>query len=384
MSLYIHPDDRVSCKHKLRDVMSCALAPRQTLAATGLQNGVITLWETTSGQNLMELEGAHKGPVTGVTFNLDGSLLASCGEDCNLVLWDLSRIDNKQIKHRFLPGHGPNTPLLHCQFSPDSMLLASCGKDGDVMLWGQLGRPVAGRLVGHTNWVTCCAWAPTNKYLVTGSFDHSVILWEMQTFHSVRTIRHHQAPVSSVSMSIEGTVIASGDHEGVVFVTHIDGTVLRELRGHREAVTGVAFAEIHGLVLSCGHDFSVKFWSLRGHCVRSVGVHRGRALSMAVNETQDLVITTGDDFCATIMPFEWREEGAGKGGADDSDDDEEQSPGIRALERGSQSDRGTHISDKQSDRGTHVSDKRSAVDVKNADKRSSASGAPKDSRSSAA
>jgi WD40 repeat protein len=341
----------ISCKHPLRDVTSCCLPrDKQTLMATGLQNGYINLWELTTGQSLMTLEGAHKGPVTGITFNQDCTLLASCGEDCNLILWDLSRIDNKQVKHRFLPGHGPNTPLLSCSFSPDSLLLCSCGKDGDVILWGQLGRPVAGRLTGHTNWVTCSAWSPNNKFLVTGSYDHSVILWEMNSFHSVRTIRHHQVPVGCVSMSVEGTVIASGDHDGVVFLTHIDGTVLRELRGHRDAVSGIAFAEVHGLVISASHDWSVKFWSLRGHCVRSIGVHRGKALSMALNEGQDTVITTGDDFTATILPFVWKEQGI------DDDDDEEETDRMRdpemgvnmQFEKNSQSDRATKISDRQS------------------------------------
>lgn len=339
---------KLTCKHPLRDVTSCCLAKdKQTLMATGLQNGCVTLWETTTGQSLMTLEGAHKGPVTGVSFDKDCALLASCSEDCNLVLWDLTTIDNKKVKHRFLPGHGPNTPLLSCAFSPDSLLLASCGKDGDIILWGQLGRPVSGRLTGHTNWVTCCAWAPNNKFLVTGSYDHSVILWEMTTFHAVRTIRHHQVPVSSVAMSVESTVIASGDHEGHIFMTHTDGTILRQLKGHRDAVTGIAFAEIYGLVLSSSHDWSVKFWSVRGHCVRSIGVHKGKALSLAVNAAQNLCVSTGDDFTALIMPFAWKEHGADDDEEDDVDDDDDV-PANTRYERTSQSDRGTRISDRQS------------------------------------
>lgn len=163
-------------------------------------------------------------------------------------------------------------------------------------------------------------------------------------------------------------MIASGDHDGVVFLSHIDGTVLRELRGHRDAVTGIAFAEVHGLVISSSHDWSVKFWSLRGHCVRSIGVHRGKALSMAVNEGQDLVVTTGDDFTATIMPFVWKEQGI------DDDDDDDVAGGGGDPEMGVNVANAQFEKNSQSDRATKVSDRQSSAHVdKNMDRKSGVS-----------
>jgi WD40 repeat protein len=112
-----------------------------------------------------------------------------------------------------------------------------------------------------------------------------------------------------VAFSSEASVVASGDHDGVVCLTQKDGTLLRVLQGHTDAVYGVRFAEERGMVLSCGADWSVKFWSLRGSCLRSAGFHEGRVLSMALTPTQDVIITTGDDFTLRLTPFEWDETG---------------------------------------------------------------------------
>jgi WD40 repeat protein len=73
-------------------------------------------------------------PLIGVAFSPDGRLLASCGSDNTVRLWDPAT----GTQQRILTGH---TGSVHgVAFSPDGRLLASCG-DKTVRLWDRPPAP---------------------------------------------------------------------------------------------------------------------------------------------------------------------------------------------------------------------------------------------------
>ena len=59
---------------------SIAFSPNSSLLASGSQSGQVQVWESSSRTLLWNLKG-HASAVTGVTFSLDGGLLASSSKD---------------------------------------------------------------------------------------------------------------------------------------------------------------------------------------------------------------------------------------------------------------------------------------------------------------
>ncbi|MBI3135426.1 MAG: caspase family protein [Bacteroidetes bacterium] len=72
---------------------------------------------------------------------------------------------------------------------------------------------------GHAKKITCYAFSPDSRYVVTGSSDNSVILWNIENGRQIRVFNRHSEPVLSVFFSPDGTHIltASADNSAKVF-----------------------------------------------------------------------------------------------------------------------------------------------------------------------
>ena len=71
----------------------------------------------------------HTGPVLGVAFSPDGTLLATASHDKTARLWDPATGEHL----RTLTGH--TDPVLGVAFSPDGTLLATASHDKTARLW---------------------------------------------------------------------------------------------------------------------------------------------------------------------------------------------------------------------------------------------------------
>ena len=73
--------------------------------------------------------GTHEGPVRGLSFALDGNVLATGGQDNVIRVWEVS--SGEQIA--VLRGHASH--VRDCVFSPDDNSLLSAGRDGQIKRW---------------------------------------------------------------------------------------------------------------------------------------------------------------------------------------------------------------------------------------------------------
>ena len=76
-------------------IRSLAYNPDGRRLATGDGEGVVKVWDTRTGLEVLSLS-AHDGAVNGVNFSPDGQTLYTAGADRTVKAWDGTPIDGKK------------------------------------------------------------------------------------------------------------------------------------------------------------------------------------------------------------------------------------------------------------------------------------------------
>ena len=224
-------------------VRSVAFSPDGKTCATGGDDLEICLWDTMTGDLRYRFPPGHRAAVTSVQFT-PGSQLVSAGNDNTLRLWTLgaqgARLEKtfdrrsgevsypgvspdgkqvlfdqgKKLRLLSLPEGLTNGVLQNLAsatnfstfalFSPDARLILTAGaSEGRLQLWHTptdttRGSELSQLVPIEPSPATCAAFAPDGSFLVSGTRERQVLVWQVpseqpaeQQLHATVTLVEH-------------------------------------------------------------------------------------------------------------------------------------------------------------------------------------------------
>ena len=164
---------------------------------------------------------------------------------------------------RVLYGHEGATTS--AAFSPDSKRLVSGSYDHTVRLWDvQSGTQIGPPLNGHKSLVTSVIFSYNGQLVSSGSRDHTVLLWDAETGKMVGQPMKEPSEVNAVIFSPGDQYIVSGSSDGGVRVwdvqTHTESG--QSMLGHSDSVNTVAFSPDGLKIVSASDDGTAIIWDL--------------------------------------------------------------------------------------------------------------------------
>ena len=202
----------------VRLIWNIAFAPTGDLLAVGSREGVICLYDFIRKARLKPLIG-HTEHIWSVCFSPDGKRLVSGSDDKIARLWDVE--SGEEIAT--LPIGEPHT-LMDIAFSPCGNLIAG-GLSGELRLWcaETLTTLFAIRHPeGRAPWAL--AFSPCGKYVASGTWweegmeKMAIRLWEVASGKNIATLWGHPTDIQSLAFSPDSTILASGSFDCTILL----------------------------------------------------------------------------------------------------------------------------------------------------------------------
>lgn len=310
---------------------SVVFSPDDKLLATGDSDGVVRLWEVTTGKERLILT-EHTSWVYSIKFTARGTRLITGSDDKTIKIWDLNTgkclktlvqsngvyaiaIDPVKAKLASVSyekillwdlhnGKCLKTFLEHTDwvysvsFGPEGKKLASGSIDGTVKLWDtHTGKCLDNKCLKNTDMIWSVALNPSGKILASGGNNQIIKLWNIQTNESMRTLYGHTNRVRSLNFHPNGHILASGSYDKTVRLWDArTGECLNVLQDHTNSVLSVAFSSTGEILASGSDDRTVRLWNTyTGQCLKVLQGRVDRVWSIALNSNGKTLASGSDD-----------------------------------------------------------------------------------------
>ncbi len=164
------------CRRTMRatrpTLVTClALHPDQQTLAIGDMNGVITVFNVTTGAITRSRTG-HSAYILSILWTPDGRQLITAGRDDTVRVWDPSL----QPVRAFAGG---SLWVNDLSLAPDGRTLLTAGQDGSVRLWSMEDGTQLALLGRHNRFARCVTFAPDGRSALSGGRDGQVRVWNI-------------------------------------------------------------------------------------------------------------------------------------------------------------------------------------------------------------
>jgi len=130
-----------------------------------------------------------------------------------------------------------------------------------------------GTLVGHKNWVTSIAATyEQSNLIVSASRDKKCMVWELtpeaeSCGYARKALSGHGEAVQDVTLSSDGQFALSGSWDKTLRLWDLNtGATVRVFQGHTKDVFSVAFSADNRQIVSGSRDKTIRLWNTLGEC----------------------------------------------------------------------------------------------------------------------
>lgn len=170
----------------------------------------------------------------------------------------------------------------------------SCSKDQRIIMIDIEGNPTL-EYTGHEGAVNSLSQCMATE-LVSGSWDGTAKIWDVETAQVKHTLGGHSHAVSVLTLPNGITITGSQDKKIRLWY---NGVMEKEFLAHEDIVRGFCeVPQLNGFV-SISNDETVKLWSLDGTHMMDFKGHNGFIFSVDCLETGEIV--TGGDDCTVKL-----------------------------------------------------------------------------------
>lgn len=267
-------------------ITAMATDPRGEVLAVAGDDFLIRILNVQTLEVEKTLRG-HRDLVRSLTFDSGGDLLASAGNDGQLIVWN--RGEGFDLLQKTA-----GSPALACvRFAPGGDSLAAVGFDDEVFLLGGRAEKRPRLHCGCTD-LRAIAYRGDGQLLVVGGRSGELHFFDMKSHQLLGAEPVHQGRIRDITFHHDGSTLVSVGEDGLVGVVNAHRRqVLHRIQVAQSRLFAVALVDSQHVAVA-GSDNLIRIVNTdRGEIVRTLKGHRGSIA--ALDSTGGFLFSGGYD-----------------------------------------------------------------------------------------
>jgi len=246
---------RLRCPARSR-AQPVSVAGSEDIIVAGCSDGRLLSFDFAQGQNLWQIDNAHRGGATSVKISSNVRFVISGGHEGELRVWELKT--REMVSN--LKEHAARVNEL--RLFPNDQFAVSVSRDRCLLTWDLRTEKRVTQHRGKHGGINGLTVASNQTTVITASQEKTLTYWDLRMADPVRTIELDEE-VLSVSLSPDDVHLATAGTGQVVKIWDVAlGAEKTSGHGHSRPVQKLAFSPDGKQVVSVGLDHAVMVWNV--------------------------------------------------------------------------------------------------------------------------
>ena len=244
------------------------------LAFGASKMGQLLVWEWQSESYILKQQG-HFDATNAITYTPDSQQIISTADDGKIKVWD---VHSGFCTVTFTEHSGAVTA---CEFAKRGRILFTASLDGSVRAWDMIRYRNFRTFTAPTRLsFSSLAIDPSGEVVCAGSIDaFEIYVWSVQTGQLLDQLSGHEGPISSLAFAPNGSSLISGSWDHTVRIWNIfDRTQTSEPLSLQADILAVTVRPDSKQIAVATLDGELTFWSL-SEAMQEAGVSGRRDVS---------------------------------------------------------------------------------------------------------
>lgn len=225
---------------------------------------IIKLWNQNC-ENYFKFTG-HEEAINCLTVANTNDFFVSGSDDFTIKVWEFKSNKDFESNEEFKSNEALFTLIGHkaaisaVAITNNNKFIISGSDDNTIRIWNYITNDCHAIFEGHQDWVTGVAISANDEYIFSSSKDNTIKIWNISTTECAFTLQDHENKVSC--LAVTGQHIVSGSYDETLRIWSMPTReCLFTLENHKDHVNCVIIAKNQDFVISCGDDHHIMLWN---------------------------------------------------------------------------------------------------------------------------